>query len=162
MKTFWHSVYGLVLALWVGGMAIFTFVLTPAIFTRLPRDQAGQVVGILFPFYFPYLEALAAAGLLTFLLAAPDRSRLAARVSVALLLGALAVDSYVTFKLHPDSVAVKRTVTSFEREPPDSPARRRFSRLHALSSVLNLAVLADGVALLLLAPALRRKGAADG
>jgi len=47
-------------------------------------------------------------------------------------------------------VQVKQQVASFEREAPDSPMRKEFRRLHAISAVLNLLVLADGAALLVL------------
>lgn len=44
--------YHLKLAFWVGGVALFTFVLTPILFKALPRDLAGNIVGVLFPGYF--------------------------------------------------------------------------------------------------------------
>lgn len=37
----------------------------------------------------------------------------------------------------------------------DSPLRKEFARLHAMSAALNLIVLADGVALLLIGTGLR-------
>jgi len=52
MKAPLFSVYNLVLALWVGGISIFTFIVTPAIFRSYGRDQAGEIVGKLFPGYF--------------------------------------------------------------------------------------------------------------
>jgi EAL domain-containing protein (putative c-di-GMP-specific phosphodiesterase class I) len=66
------------------------------------------------------------------------------------------VNTYVTFKLQPDAVKIKQQVASFERESPDSPARRAFRRLHGISAGLNLLVLADGVALLVISPFLRK------
>jgi hypothetical protein len=78
------------------------------------------------------------------------------RASLVLLALALVISAYTAFKLHPDAVRVKQQVASFEREPVDSPARKRFSRLHAVSASLNLLLLADGIALLLLGPALKK------
>ena len=52
MKLSWFSFYNIVLALWVGGMALFTFIVTPVIFKSYPRDQAGEIVGRLFPGLF--------------------------------------------------------------------------------------------------------------
>ena len=43
------SFYTLTLALWTGGMVLFTFIVTPAIFRSFGRDQAGEIVGYLFP-----------------------------------------------------------------------------------------------------------------
>ena len=55
----------LAIAFWVGGASLFTFVLTPIIFTRLPRDQAGVIVGHLFPAYFRWGLACGAIALIT-------------------------------------------------------------------------------------------------
>ena len=45
-------IYRLAVAFWVGGVAIFTFVLTPILFKTQARDLAGTIVGVLFPGYF--------------------------------------------------------------------------------------------------------------
>jgi hypothetical protein len=157
MTRILQALYRLFMSLWVGGTAIFTFLVTPIIFGSFPRDMAGQLVGKLFPFYFPYLLILVAATLVVFWFGrGPDRS-LASRLPLYLLAGALAVQAFVTFKLYPDIVEVKRAVTSFETDSPDAPARQEFRRLHGVSSVLNLLVLADGLALLFLWPPLGRR-----
>jgi hypothetical protein len=48
-------IYNLVLSLWVGGNALFTFLVTPVIFKMYGRDEAGKIVGNLFPSYFTSL-----------------------------------------------------------------------------------------------------------
>ena len=55
-------IYRLAIAFWVGGVAIFTFVLTPIIFKAYDRDMAGQIVGALFPAYFRWVFAVASQG----------------------------------------------------------------------------------------------------
>jgi hypothetical protein len=67
-------------------------------------------------------------------------------------------NTYITYKLHPDAVKVKHQVASFERDAPDTPLRKEFRRLHAISAVLNLLVLADGAALLVLSRNLAKGG----
>ncbi len=156
MKLSWMHIYNLILALWVGGIAIFTFIITPAIFRSFSRDQAGEIVGKLFPGYFLYNLVTAALALILFLLVAGDQTTSAARVSLFLLTIALCINAYVVFKLHPDTVRVKQQIVSFERESPDSPARKQFSRLHAVSASLNLLLLAEGIVLLLISPALKK------
>jgi uncharacterized membrane protein len=156
MKTSWFSLYNLILALWVGGIAIFTFVITPVIFKSFGRDLAGEIVGKLFPGYFLYNLFLAALALILFFTAAGDHSKPAARISLFLLVIALAINAYVALKLHPDTVKVKQQITSFEHGSPDAPARKQFARLHALSASLNLLLLADGIVLLMIGPALRK------
>ncbi len=150
--------YLLILSLWVGGMAIFTFVVTPAIFRSYSRDMAGEIVGKLFPGYFPYLLVLSGLALLFFLFLRSDASAAVTRTCLALLVAAVLANSYVTFKLHPDAVRLKQQVATFERAAADSPARNAFRRLHAASAVLNLFVLLDGTALLALSRHLGKNG----
>ena len=156
MKPSLSIIYILVLSLWVGGMTIFTFIVTPAIFRSYNRDMAGEIVGKLFPGYFVYLLVLSALALVLFFLQNADRASGAYRLSLFLLTAALLANTYVTFKLHPDAVKIKQDIASFEQGSPDSPARKAFRRLHGISAVLNFALLADGVALLLISRNLSR------
>jgi len=156
MKISWFQLYNLVLALWVGGIASFTFIVTPVIFRSFGRDLAGKIVGELFPGYFLYNLVLAAAALLLFFIVSGDQSKTAYRLSLFLLTTALIINVFIVFKLHPDTVKVKQAVTSFERESPDSPMRKRFAKLHAVSAVLNVLLLADGIALLVVSPIVKR------
>jgi uncharacterized membrane protein len=156
MKASSFSVYNLVLALWVGGIAIFTFIVTPAIFKSYGRDQASEIVGKLFPGYFQYTLVLTVLALALFFFAARDSTLPAYRHSLVLLVAAFAITAFVVFWVYPTAVEVKKTVVSFERESPDSPGRKRFSRLHALSASLNILLLMDGVVLLVVAPGLKK------
>ena len=156
MKLSWFSFYSLVLSLWVGGIAIFTFIVTPVIFKSYPRDQAGEIVGRLFPGYFLYNLVLAALVLVLFFIVANDQSKLAYRLSLVCAVTALIINLFIVFKLHPDTVRIKQQVTSFERESPDSPARKQFRKLHGVSAVLNLVLLAEGIALLVAGPLVRK------
>ena len=156
MKVSWFSLYTLVLSLWIGGIAIFTFIVTPVIFKAYGRNMAGEIVGHIFPGYFLYNLILAAAALVLFFLLATERTTFAGRLSLALLAAALIVNFFIAFKLHPAAIKAKHEVASFEREAPDSLARKKFSRLHALSATLNLLLLADGITLLLVSPLLKK------
>jgi hypothetical protein len=156
MKLTWFSLYNLLLGLWVGGITIFTFIVTPAIFRSFERDMAGQIVGRLFPGYFLYTLILSALAFILFFPVAQDHSQPAARATFFLLVLAVLINLVVAFKVYPETVRTKQQITSFERNSPDSAARKRFARLHAVSAGLNLLVLADGFILLLLAPGLRK------
>lgn len=150
------SLYNVTLALWTGGMALFTFIVTPAIFRSFGRDQAGELVGKLFPGYFLYLLVLSALALLLFFLLGADQSTRSFRASLFLLVVGVIINAYVLFSLHPRTVEVKQQVASFERAAPDIPARKEFRRLHAVSAMLNLTILLDGAALLVMSPLLKR------
>ena len=47
-----ESIYRLAIALWAGGNALFTLVLTPILFRTEGRDTAARIVGSFFPAYF--------------------------------------------------------------------------------------------------------------
>jgi len=66
--SFVTVLYHLALAFWVGGVALFTFVLTPILFKTQPRDLAGKIVGVLFPGYFRWGFACGAVALVCLLL----------------------------------------------------------------------------------------------
>jgi hypothetical protein len=142
--------YMIVLSLWVGGMSLFTFILTPVIFGSYPRDTAGEIVSRLFPSYFLFTLAVSAAALVLSFLAFPDRGSLRCRISLLLASLAVIIALYVNFRLYPEAEMVKQEVHSFEAAVPDEPARVRFRRLHAQSAVLNLFMIADGLALLIM------------
>ena len=115
-------------------------------------------MGRLFPGYFLSTLLLSGLALILFFLVAADQAARAYRISLILLVAALLTNTYITYKLHPDAVKVKQQVASFEGAAPDSPQRREFRRLHAISAVLNLLVLADGAALLVLSRSLGKGG----
>jgi hypothetical protein len=150
------SVYNLVLALWTGGIALFTFIVTPVIFKSYPRDMAGEIVGKLFPGYFTYNLVLSILALILFFLLTTDRSFFAWRLSLFLVSAALVINAFILFKLHPEIVKVKGEISSFEQESPDSLMRKKFRKLHGVSAALNLFLLVDGITLLVSVPFLKK------
>ena len=61
---FVSAIYRLALSLWVGGIALFTFVVTPILFRTQGREAAGKIVGTIFPVYFRYGMVLIGMALL--------------------------------------------------------------------------------------------------
>lgn len=156
MTTFTHSFYILLLALWVGGISLFTFILTPTIFRAYDKDAAGEIVGKLFPGYFLFNMVLS---ILVFLLLPFCRflfGNAGFYWSLALAVIAIAINAFVFFKLHPEIRRVKQKVHSFHSLQDDASDRKIFRKLHAISVTLNLILLADGVALLLIGISLKR------
>jgi len=156
VNNYRYGLYTLVLSLWVGGIAVFTFVVTPVIFKSYPRDTAGEIVGKLFPAYFSYNMVIAVLALTLLLLFACDRSSRSYRLSIALLVAAVLINVFIKFKLHPAAVEAKQKVVSFESVSPESPERKKFARLHGVSAALNLVLLADGAMLLTINPLLKK------
>lgn len=160
MTAIFRAAYRLCLALWIGGIAMFTFIVTPRLFGALGRNEAGRIVDFLFPSYFGYNLILALVATAAFLACARGPWSPSRKASLLLILLSIGLTGYVRFSLFPRAVAVKRTVSSFDTVPPEDPARREFRRLHGRSMVLNLALFADVTLLFLLAPAGPPKGSA--
>ncbi len=150
MKTIITYFYSLVLSLWVGGIFLFTFVVTPVIFKSYGKDMAGDIVGKLFPSYFLFSVIVSVLSLALFLITFQDRAIPGYNLSLVLLIAAVVLSLYVSFRLHPEIKGVKQEIASFEKTPPDDQLRKRFRTLHAQSAILNILMLTDGVALLVI------------
>ena len=157
MNNIWHVCYNLVLSLWVGGISIFTFIVTPVIFRSFERDMAGKIVGKLFPGYFAYTLALSILAFILLLIMRSLFSKFSFNLSLGLVIFAVLINLFVAFKLHPEIRQVKQEIHSFETLADDSPLRKTFGRLHAVSASLNLLLLADGITLLVLSTVLKRQ-----
>jgi len=138
--------YRLVVALWAGGNAIFTLVLTPVLFKTEGRDIAARIVGNLFPGYFRWGLVCGVIALVCRLLG----HGCGAKTPVLLLTFMLLVTSFQAFYVEPKAAELKRQIGSFEATPKENPLRREFAKLHGISAVCNLAVLAGGVLLVVL------------
>lgn len=139
-------IYRLAVAFWVGGNALFTFVLTPLLFKTEARDTAARIVGTFFPGYFRWGLSCGLVALVCRLLARGRGIDLAA----AILMAMLAVTAVQAYYVEPRAAALKREIGSFETTSKEHPLRREFSRLHAVSAVCNLVVLGGGVFLVVL------------
>jgi hypothetical protein len=140
------ALYRLAVAGWLGGAALFTFVLTPILFSSLNRDQAGTIVGYLFPGYFRWGLACGVLALIALALGKLPRKRLALSLLIAMLL----ITTVQALVIEPKAAALKREIPSFETTPADHPLRMKFRKLHGVSAAGNLAVIGGGVGLVLL------------
>lgn len=140
-----NILYRLAIALWTGGVAIFTLVLTPILFKTLPRDLAGKIVGVLFPGYFRWGLACGAIALISHLIIR-NKGLIPALIIVAML----TLTSIQAFYIEPKAAALKLQIPSFETTPKEHPLRREFAKLHGISATCNLAVLGGGIILVIL------------
>ncbi|MDX9835003.1 MAG: DUF4149 domain-containing protein [Desulfobulbus sp.] len=139
--------YQLAISCWLGGSALFTFLLTPILFRAYSRDMAGGIVGVLLPGYFRWALVCGGVALLCRLLL---RGRFT--VTAALILTAmLALTTVQATVIEPRAAALKVEIPSFDTTPADHPLRVQFRRLHSFSMAANLAVIGGGVVLILLA-----------
>ncbi len=144
-----RAIYNIMLALWVGGIFIYTFLVTPIIFNSFGRDAASAIVDKLFPFYFPYVLVVALLSLVFILVSGPGKAA-RRKLTLTLLAIAVLVSLIVTFGIYPEMKKAKQEVASFEKATADSPAKKRFGALHGVSMALNLFLLVDGVALIVI------------
>ena len=137
----------LAVSCWLGGAALFTFVLTPKMFAACTRDQAGEIVGLLFPGYFRWGLACGAVALLCQLI---NRGRFAV-ASLLIIVLMLLLTATQAFVLEPRAAELKQSIHSFATTPKDDPFRVQFRKLHGLSIAANLAVIIGGLTLVVLA-----------
>jgi hypothetical protein len=141
-----ECIYRLAIALWAGGNAIFTLMLTPILFKTESRDIAARIVGNLFPGYFRWGMACGIIALVCRLLS----RGLGQKAPLVLIFVMLIVASFQAFYVEPKAAALKQQIGSFETTTKDHPLRKEFSKLHGVSAVCNLVVLAGGVVLVVL------------
>jgi uncharacterized membrane protein len=139
-------IYLLSIALWLGGMAFFSFLAAPSIFNVLPREEAGKVVSDIFPKYYWQGMICGAIALATSIaLGMRDRWNMLLIVRT-IMIGVMVIGVlYAVVILQPKIQAVKAQITSFESLAPTDPLRREFGRLHGRSFSVNAAVLLLGV-----------------
>jgi uncharacterized protein DUF4149 len=138
--------YRLAVSLWAGGNAIFTLMLTPILFKTESRDVAGRIVGNLFPGYFRWGLA---CGVIALVCRMAGRG-LDHKLPLIVLAVMLGLTSFQAFYVEPRAAELKQQIVSFETTSKEHPLRKEFSKLHAVSAVCNLAVLAGGVLLVVL------------
>lgn len=139
--------YSLAISCWLGGTTLFTFVLTPTLFSSYSRDIAGGIVGTLFPGYFRFGLICGAVALLCQLIR-KGRFAVASLGIIGIMLLLTAVQAFV---IEPRAAMLKHSIASFDTTPKDDPYRAQFRKLHGISMAANLAVIAGGVMLIVLA-----------
>ncbi|MDX2165874.1 MAG: DUF4149 domain-containing protein [Deltaproteobacteria bacterium] len=136
----------LALAVWLGTVAGFSFVVAPAVFGALPVQQAGELVGHIFPAYYALGYG---AGAVLFgsaaLLRRWTRPAGGAWLASALIAGAaLAVSLYAGLFVQPRASALRPQL--HEAGAP-AAVREEFDALHASAVRLNGAVFLAQIAL---------------
>jgi len=143
---FLDMLYRLAVSLWAGGNAIFTLMLTPILFKTESRDVAGRIVGNLFPGYFRWGLA---CGLIALVCRLAGKG-FGLKLPVIILVLMLALSSFQAWYIEPRAAELKQRIGSFETTSKEDPLRKEFSKLHGVSAVCNLTVLAGGVLLVLM------------
>src|SRR5262245_21440122 len=139
-------IYLLSIALWIGGMAFFSFLAAPSIFHVLPREEAGKVVADIFPKYYWQGIICGAIALLTSVALGVRERWNTLLIGRTIMIGVMLFGVlYAVVILQPKIQALTAQVASFESLSPTDPLRLEFGRLHGRSFSVNAAVLLLGV-----------------
>lgn len=156
MRTTVVWLYLLALIVWLGETVFLSFVVAPSIFRGFPPDEAGRVMGTIFPAYYRVGTVcgavLVAAAVFLWRTGVAGAARWGIATALAFVM--LGCILYAGVVVQP-RVRELREI----RHRPDAPANveSEFQHLHGLSVQLNGVVLAGGMALSVLAAmALRR------
>ena len=144
MSGLLRFVFLLALALWIGEIVFFSFVVAPSIFGVLDAAHAGQAVGAILPRYYSLganaaLVALVAAAMLAQRAATPGPW---AAASACIVLG-LATTLWAGAVVQPRAQLLRTTLQASGRAPMSDPD---FQRLHRNALLLNGAALVAGLA----------------
>ena len=128
--------YVLALAVWLGEIVFFSFAVAPQLFGNLPVQQAGEVVGLVFPAYYG-IGNLCGVVLVACALALRSWSRPGGglwAVAAGLAALALVASLYAGFVVQPNASALRPQL-----HRPDTPAavQEEFDALHRRAVQLN-------------------------
>ncbi|MFZ3073187.1 MAG: DUF4149 domain-containing protein [Thermodesulfobacteriota bacterium] len=137
------------MSIWVGSIVFFSFFAAPIIFKKLPREVAGDVVGGIFPKYWAIGYAGGAVSLLTLaIMMISEKDRLYARLVLLVLM--LCVSLYSGLAVGKRAASLKAEMRASGNAEEKDALRARFRKVHAISSILNMTVLALGSAFIFL------------
>ncbi len=138
------TIYLAALGCWLGGIVFFSFFTAPAVFTVLPRPEAGQLISTIFPRYYMLGYIV---GTLSLVLAIYFTAVRAPRIwwsgTTIMLAVALGITFYAGTVVLPRADAI-RTVN--ESPNPYPAIKAEFDALHHRSVILNGAVLLLNIA----------------
>lgn len=145
------------LGLWVGGWAFWVMAVTPALFRGMERQEAGRVVGILFPAVDRWIQTWAAATVVLALAAFPGRHFEVRSLFLEIPIGIMAcLTWYLTVVIHPKARELKRRLHDPELQGTtrSEEIRFAFNRMHRRSVRIGGLLLLAGIFALGLAPRL--------
>lgn len=147
--TIIRFVHFLSLVIWIGGMIFFSFIAAPSIFKALPRETAGDVVGNIFPKYWLMGYLCSITSLITIImLSYMERSYSLARIGLLVLM--MALTFYSGLVVGAKAREVKAQIRMVEDTSKKEILKSEFNTLHKRSTVLNIAILILGLAVIFL------------
>ena len=138
------TIYLAAIGCWIGGIVFFSFFTAPAVFTVLPRPEAGQLISTIFPRYYMLGYIVGTISLVIAIYFTAVRGpRIWWGATTVVLAIALGITFYAGTVILPRADAI-RTVT--ESANPDPVRKAEFDKLHRMSVILNGTVLILNIA----------------
>ena len=143
MLVLTRVVLQLALGLWLGAVVFCSFVVAPTVFSTVPAETAGIVMGGIFPRYYAFTAAVGVVALGAALLCWRARRETSRTATVILLAVMLLSTTYAGAVVHPQARALRPLL---HQEPVSPDVRIAFDRLHRRAVQLNGLVLLLGLA----------------
>ncbi|MCB0220978.1 MAG: DUF4149 domain-containing protein [Chrysiogenetes bacterium] len=151
MTTALALIHSLSLTIWVGGMTVFSFILTPIFFKTFDKQQAGDIVGSVFPAYFTLGHVCSVLALGSYLwLRTQVETPWGDKARIALLVVMLAGAGINGLVIGPKSHEIKSQVRAAATEEARAPLQKEFGKLHGMSMAVNLLLILSGLALVVM------------
>ena len=146
--------YLVTLAVWIGSIVFFSFVVAPTVFKTLKPEDAAALIRRIFSKYYLIGIACAAVGIVCVGLLLADRAfgKWPALASLLLLAGMGATDFWLRQAVmpHMNELRDRRAVVTSSSQEPDPAMEKEWKALHQLSVQMNAAVLVCALALVFL------------
>ena len=140
-ETVSSAVFLVAMGVWLGGVVFFQFFTAPVIFERLPRNQAADLIAVMFPRYYRLGYVCGAMMIVAGLHPIFSSGPAMAWLSWSLACVALAASAYAGMIVMPRVGRLRQTAASSAGSPEHSANRSAYNRAHQLSLTLNAAVL---------------------
>ena len=134
-------VYLVTLAVWIGSIVFFSFVVAPTVFKVLKPEDAARLQRALFPRYYLVGLLCAAVGIVCVGILLADRAfgKWPGILSLLLLAATGATDLWLRQTIVPHMAELREQRAAAEQ--PDVALEKEWKTLHRLSVQLNVAVL---------------------
>ena len=142
--TLIQFIHLLSLVCWLGAIIFFSFVAAPAIFRKLDRATAGEVVGVLFPGYYMMGYVCGGLAVITLFLGAQQVS-VGKWAALGLMIFCTVIARAV---INPKAKVLKAEMKESTAGTEKEELEAQFKKYHRISVQLNVVVLLAGLYLL--------------
>ncbi len=138
------------IVVWLGMLLFFTFAAAPSIFKMLPRETAGEVIGSIFPKYWVigYIASILATATLIWI-ASIQMAWPGWRLPLLVVMTIVSFYSGLVVGKRARGIKARIKEGSDDKEA----LRREFKKVHAVSAMLNIAVIILGLVFIYLTSA---------